>query len=322
MKIVNGAIPDEKDSRDYTFEALGTPPLTDEEWRDGFNIESIIGYTIPVKHQYQSYSCVGQAYSTYRGVLQSISERRYREVSAKSIYSLISIGFNQGAYLRDGAKLLKDLGAMWENLCKSYRNGTTDETWMTDKSWFTEEIKDIMALLKTHDYYRGTGFQMDDFARAIRDGYGMVSGISGNNNGTWTSKEPKPPTNPNAPTWGHALFFGKFGVDEKGKYIEALNSWGNVGNNGWQKLREEWFTPEGLWTFTPWILINKTNINTMNETIKVLKDKNSAAVGFWLPAISEDVAKSYALNFGIQIPMKDGNIDWEKFIQGLIEFKN
>ena len=59
----------------------------------------------------------------------------------------------------------------------------------------------------------------------------------------------------------------------------------------------------------------------MNETVKVLKDSKSSAVGIWLPAISEDVMKSYALNMGIQIPMKDGNIDWDTLIQGTINFK-
>ena len=324
LNMVSGAIPDEKDERDYNFEALGTRPLTDEEWKKGYDIEKVIGYKIPVKNQFNSYSCVGQAYAYYLAVLLGLSQRRYREVSAKSIYSLISLGFNRGAYLRDGAKTTKDLGAMWENLLKSYRNGTTDEAWMIDKSWFNEDIKEIMALLKSSDYYRVTGFSMDDFARAIRDGYGMVSGVTGNNNGTWTSKEPKPPTTSTHQNWGHAMFFGKFGVDNKGKYIETLNSWGNIGDKGWQKLREDWFTKEGLWTFTPWILI--TNIKTMNETAKVLKDANSSAVGIWMPAISESVLKSYCLNMGIDVPIVHTNnglteINWNELIDGTINFK-
>ena len=318
------ALKDKKDNRDYCFEALGTRPLTDKDWEDGFDIEKELGFKIPVKNQFSSSSCVGQAFAYYLATLLSKKNRRHREVSAKSIYSLIALGNNRGAYLRDGAKTIHDLGALWENLLRSYRdNGTSDEAWLTDKSWFNDEIKDIMALLKVSDYYRVTDFSMDGFAKAIRDGYGMVAGVNGTNNGTWHSAEPKPPET-QAGIWGHAMFFGRFGTDDKGRYVEALNSWGNIGRDGWQKLREEWFTENGEWIFNPWILTNNTN--NMNEAIKVLKDANSSAVGFWLPAISEDVMKSYALNFGIEVPMKHLNngiteIDWDNFINGEITFK-
>lgn len=329
--MINGAIQDPKDERDYNYEALGTSYLTEEEWNKGYDIEKIIGYKIPVKNQYGSYSCVGQANAYYRGVLESLLQRRYREVSAKSIYSLISIGFNQGAYLRNGAKIQKDLGAMWENLLRSYNNnGTTDEAHMIDRSWFDnneEDIKEIMSLLKVSDYYRITGFTIDDFARAIKDGNGCVMGVSGNNNGTWKSLFPETPDidTPQNQIWGHALYAGRFKIIDGKKYIGVLNSWGeDCGENGWQWLGEEWFGNNGKYIFNPWVLI--INNNKMNETIKVLKDKNSSAVGFWLPAISEDVAKSYALNFGIEVPIKHLNngmteIDWEKFIQGEITFK-
>lgn len=320
--MINGALKDTIDNRDYNFEALGTSLLTDKEWEQGYDIESVTGYKIPVKNQFQSYSCVGQAYSYYRGVIQSIFKRRYREVSARSIYSLISLGFGQGAYLRDGAKTLTDIGAMYENTLKSYKqDGTSDETFMFDKSWFTEELKGIMELLKVTDYYRVTGFTIDAFAKAIRDGHGCVIGVNGTNNGTWSSKFPQIPAEGTTQNviWGHALYAGKFKIIDGKKYIGVLNSWGNVGEDGWQWLGEEWFGDEGRYIFNPWILIIKNN--KMNETIKVLKDKNSSAVGFWLPAISEDVAKSYALNFGIEVPMKDGKIDWENFIQGEITFK-
>lgn len=321
--MINGAIQDLKDERDYNYEALGTSYLTEEEWSKGYDIEMVIGYKIPVKNQFQSYSCVGQAYSYYRGVIQSLLKRRYREVSARSIYSLISLGFSQGAYLRDGAKTLTDIGAMYENTLKSYKeDGTSDETFMFDKSWFTEELKGIMELLKVTDYYRVTGFTIDAFAKAIRDGHGCVIGVNGTNNGTWTSKFPQIPAEGTTQNkiWGHALYAGRFKIIDGKKYIGVLNSWGEYcGENGWQWLGEEWFGNEGRYIFNPWILIIKNK--KMNETIKVLKDKNSSAVGFWLPAISEDVAKSYALNFGIQIPMKDNVIDWDNFINGTIDFK-
>ena len=320
--IKTGAIRDKVDDRDFIFEALGNKPLTEEEWQRGYDVEKEVGFKIPVKDQMSSFSCVGQAFSYYLGVLLGMKNGRYREVSAKSIYSLIAIGRNQGAYLRDGAKTTKELGAMWENLLKSYKdNGLSDEVHMTDKSWFNEDVKEIMKLLKSSDYYMVSNFTIDGFARAISNGTGMVAGVTGNNNGTWNNVEPQPPSidTPQGQTWGHALFFGKYGIDSKGKYVEVLNSWGNIGNGGWQKLRENWFKDNGRWVFNPWNLIIKNN--NMNETTKVLKDKNSSAVGIWLPAISEAVLKSYLLNMGRELPMKNNEIDWDELIDGEFEYK-
>jgi hypothetical protein len=61
--------------------------------------------------------------------------------------------------------------------------------------------------------------------------------------------------------------------------------------------------------------------NMTNERAKILKDKNSSAVGIFLPATSEDVIKSYCANMGIEVPIKHLNngiteIDWDLFIEG------
>lgn len=320
--MFTGAIQDKKDNRDYIFEALGFSPLSDEEWKKGYDIEKEIGYKLPVKDQMSSFSCVGQAFAHYMGVLLKIKNKKFREVSAKSIYALIALGNNQGAYLRDGASTTKEIGVMWEDLLNSYReNGATDEKYMTDKTWFNNEAKQLMKFLRSTDYYLISNHTIDGFARAILSGNGMVAGVNGNNNGTWTSIEPQPPnlSIPQNQIWRHALFFGKFGVDAKGKYIEAFNSWGNIGNGGWQKLRENWFKDNGRWVFNPWNIIIKNN--NMNESVKVLKDKNSSAVGVWFPAISEAVLKSYLLNVNKELPMKNREIDWEKLIDGEFEYK-
>ncbi len=62
------------------------------------------------------------------------------------------------------------------------------------------------------------------------------------------------------------------------------------------------------------------------ERAKILKDKNSSAVGIMLPAISEDVLKSYCANMGIEVPIKHLNngiteVDWDLLIQGSYELK-
>lgn len=65
-------------------------------------------------------------------------------------------------------------------------------------------------------------------------------------------------------------------------------------------------------------LIDKTHMSNA----KIIKDKNSAAVGIWIPAISPDAITSYCLNFGITVPKKEnGDIDWDKFINGELVLK-
>lgn len=286
--LQHGAVPDPLDTRDYQFEkTLGAGPvMTDEEWAEGFDVEEKLGVKIPIKNQFSSYSCVGQSFAYYVATLNAKETGVYDEASAKSIYSQIALGINRGANFRDGAKLIVDWGSAFEKLIKSYKaDGTTDEQFMFDKSWLTPEITETAKMLKAKSYYLVTGTGIDYFARAIKDGYGMVAGVEGCNNGTWFSEEPQPPAGDTEPHWFHALFFGKFGIDEKGKYIATPNSWGDRGQGKWQKFRENWFVNENRWVFNPWVLIDKPNNKIMNLTAKKIKgDKN-----IWL--CNEDTKK-------------------------------
>lgn len=332
MVLNTGAIRDLKDDRDYIYEALGSSPITQEEWEAGYDVEEELGLTIPFKNQWTSYSCVGQAWSIYWAVKNALKTGILDIVSAKAIYSKISLGYGQGAYIRDGGKLITEYGALPEQLVKSIKdNGTTDESFMINTDWETEALKEMAKNLRAESYYLITGLGIDYFAKAIRDGKGMVAGVEGTNNGTWSSNEPKRPefNTPQGQLWGHALFFGKFGIDEKGKYIATPNSWGTRNQkdklhpDDWQKFREDWFDDSNRFVFNPWVVITKNNNNNMsNETAKILKDKNSSAVGIWLPAISEDVLKSYALNMGKVLTYKaDGSLDWDSAIEGEFEYK-
>lgn len=59
-----------------------------------------------------------------------------------------------------------------------------------------------------------------------------------------------------------------------------------------------------------------------NEFIKIIKDANSAAVGFWIPATSEAALKSMAEAYQKTVHKKaDGSIDWDKTIEGTLNLK-
>lgn len=269
----NGCIPQPSDERDLLFdEVLGAGPIfSDEEWDKGYDIEKELGITLNPNNQYSSYSCVGQAYSKYAAVLNFIETGKWEDVSAKAIYSQISLGYARGAYLRDGAKLIVNWGAVTEAIVKSYRdNGTTDEQFMLDNKWLTPEMIELAKNLQSKEYRLIQGLGIDYFARAIKDGHGMVAGVVGTNNNSWTSVYPNPPelTTNQGQLWGHAIYFGKVRRKNGKKEVGFLNSWGPIGERGWQWLTEDWFKDNNRWVFNPWVLIDKANLKKDMITIK------------------------------------------------------
>lgn len=338
IQFGTGAIPDPEDVRDRLYDVMGAA-AADVDWEKGYDVEKELGIKIPFKNQGQSGSCVGQGWAYYLAILNMVETGKLDEVSAKSIYSLIQIGLAAGgAYIRDGAKLAVNWGALMEAILFSYETFTTQdingpriiknppsEQFMKDKSWKTPEMDKLAEILQAKEYRTIVANRnMDLFAQAIRDNHGVVSGVNGSNNGTWNSQEPKPPTKTE---WGHCIYFGKFGTDEKGKYISTPNSWGErnpdgLHKDGWQKIRADYFDSGNM--FNPWILIDKPNTNNdMSKTnVKVIKDANSAAVGFWLPSNSPDGLTSMARNYDIDMPKKaDGKLDWDKIIEGELTLK-
>lgn len=262
-----GAMPDPEDTRDYKYEpALGAAPV---DWAKGYDVEKELKIKIPFKNQDGSSSCVGQGWSYYVGVLDAVETGVYDEVSAKAVYSQI-FQSGGGAYIRDGAKLIVNFGALAEKMVSSYEgNNAPSENFMRDKSWINAKIIEIAKKLQAKEY-RSFPINMEVVAAAIRDNHGTVGGVYGSNNGTWSSGEPQPPV---ANEWAHCIYFGKYGVDSKGKYIATPNSWGSRGidslhPDGWQKLREDYF--QDRFMFNPWTLTDKPNTAISPEAMSII----------------------------------------------------
>lgn len=259
-----GCLPDERDGRDLKYEDVvgGDLKLTDEEWIEGFDIEKELNIKIPFKNQGSSLSCNGQAWAYYTAILNTAEEKEYKEVSAKSIYSQIFLP-QGGSYLRDGGKLLFDWGALLESYLSSYQGTVAPlETFVRELSWKNKKADDTAKVLQAKEYRMISDISIDTIARAIKYNHGVVGGLTGENNGTWSSNEPKPPVN--KIEWGHALYFGKFGIDKLGKYIATPNSWGvrnqkdELHPDDWQKLRENYFNNINM--FNPWVAVDKPNV--------------------------------------------------------------
>lgn len=263
-----GAIRDSLDIRDYRYEgiAAASAPV---DWNTGFDIEKKLNIKIPLKNQNSSSSCVGQGFSYYGAVLNAAETGYYQEQSAKAIYSQIQLGLpGGGASLRDAAALSVNWGAIQESIVPSYENGQApSENFMRIKTWKTAETDNLAKTFQSKEYRTFSAAQnMEMFAQAIRDNFGVVGGVDGENNGTWSTNEPQPPKG--NPSWAHCLYFGKYGVDAKGKYVATPNSWGTRNDkdslhpDDWQKLRENWFQSTHM--FNPWTLVDKINVTAIS----------------------------------------------------------
>lgn len=322
-----GCFPDPLDTRDKSYDdhVAAAAPIT-IDWVKGYDIREHLGMDIPFKNQFSSGSCVGQGWSYYLAVINAVETGYMTVDSAKAFYSQINIGW--GAYIRDGAKLICEWGGLPETSVPSNRlDGTTDEEFMKDKTWKTPAMDTLAKILQGKDYkVINAVSNMDLFAQAILENHGVVGGVNGVNNGTWMSERPKPPTG--NPEWGHCLYFGAFGTDEFGKFIASPNSWGNILGKewkpgspvgyGWQKFYIDYFAQGGINMYNPWTYTDKPNSNIMTN-VKVIKDANSPAVGFWCPANNPDGMIAMARNYGIEVPTRlDGGVDWDKLIQGTL----
>ena len=271
-----GALRDPLDARDFRYEgiaAAGEPV----DWNKGFDIEKELDIVIPFKDQDGSGSCVGQAWAYYGAILNAVEIGHYSEQSAKAIYSQIQLGLPQGgAYIRDGAKLFVDWGSVKETTVPSYDGvNPPKEAFMKEKLWKTPEIDEMAKVFQAKEYRTfNAAKNIELFAQAIRDNYGVVGGLEGTNNGTWKSGEPKPPAD--KADWGHSIFFGKLGIDELGKWVASPNNWGTrikdrLHPDGWQKLREDWFASPYM--FNPWTLVDKPNEVIVSEGATTIINK-------------------------------------------------
>ena len=288
-----GAVKQPWDERNYIFEErMGAVEI---DWEKGYDVRNDLGGHIFLKNQFRSSSCVSQAWSYDVWKFQvlemqnkyglNLEELRIKypeevqEVSPKSIYPFIRLE-GGGAYIGTGAKQVCTVGSLFEETLPSHKeDGMTDEDFLSDKSWWNDEMAKIAKILSGKEYnIIRSQDKIDLFAQAILLNKGIVSGVEGENNNSWLTEFPKPPINK---IWGHALWFGAFGIKDGKKFVASPNSWGEMNFNkgyrwkqgdpigeGWQKITEDYFNSHnGDDIFDPWTYSDKLN-NDMLELIK------------------------------------------------------
>ena len=309
-----GAIRKPEDSRDYIFKGV-----SDINWKKGYDIRNELGHDIVINDQMKSSSCVGQAWTYLVEIYDELDIGAMKAVSPKAIYSQIFVP-DGGAYIYDGGRIVTKWGSVTEKIVPSKTPaGYCTEVDMRDLSWKKPNIDELARLLLGKELQRIKVPTMNSFAEAIERNKGVVGGVEGQNGKGWHTERPQPP---DSVEWGHAIAFLAYGEDEHGKYIATPNSWGrktwseewkpgDAPGKGWQKLYENYLP----YMFDAWTYTDIPN-NMDNEFVKIIKDKNSKSTGFYLPCTSEEALKTMCLLYNKTLHKKDGEVDWEKLVEG------
>lgn len=236
-----GAVRDKYDPRTYQFAPRGA-----FDWAIRYDVEEEIGHTLVVKDQNGSGSCGGQAWSYYGEVLEALATGTYEPRSARWPYANVrapgggSMGKELSAFVvKEGFALEKD--------APSYDNGKPpSELFMSRVPVLSDTQLDTALTSKALSYVQ-VAANFETIANAIKDNHGCCIAVYGQDNGTWRTNFPKPPSSKQG-NWAHWLYAGKVKSLNGKKYIGVCNSWGaSTGHNGWQWLGEEYFQNGNVW---------------------------------------------------------------------------
>lgn len=240
------AILDTPDERDFQWQEIGFASVP-FDWNTGYDVEIELSrvtntpnFKLPVKDQDGSGSCGGQAWSAYDSVFEAMATGSFEERSAKYIYAQTFV-LPAGSAGRTNSELVKNQGVAREALLTSYDNGNPPS------EAFMQRPQDITAAHRADaKQSRAKGYAnvspiIDEVAQAIRENHGVVIGVVGQNNGTWLTPFPTPPT-VGGEHWYHWMYAGKAKMINGVKHVGVLNSWGtSCGDKGWQWLSEDYF---------------------------------------------------------------------------------
>lgn len=270
-----GGYKDRIDTRDYMFDEIAGAVVKPFNWEAGWDVETDLGirlkkpsFKLPIKDQGDSFSCGGQSWSQYAGVLEAIATNSFEERSAKFLYAQTYVP-GGGSRGRDNADIFVNQGAAKESKLTSYQNSNPpSEAFITRSQDITDLVRTDAKLSKALAYAQ-TGIDIDSMAIAVRDNLGVIIGLDGANNGTWVSAFPKLPE---VVQWRHWVYGLKAKLINGVKYIGIINSWGkDVGEDGVQWLSEVYFK-KNVWSgwthvFAPLPIVDFSHI--FNTDIKV-----------------------------------------------------
>lgn len=241
-----GALKDKEDKRDYQAEDLliGVD-VAIPSFFEGYSAIKNNWPDMPYKNQENQFSCVGQAWSLYKQILQARDTGERTELSAKSIYNPIAKP-GIGSYIRDGGMRTVNYGVNKETSVPSW--GT--EAQVTAPFTFTDQLTKeahyfknrVVASVSTQDF--GT------IARMIFLNDGVVSG--------WNS---------------HCVYFSEYGYRDSRRYLKTPNSYGTG--------RDLYFFEGQGDLYSIWTAVDVTNLKMTNK-IQLVRATGETPIWFLL----------------------------------------
>jgi len=296
-----GALPDPYDYRDYTAE-LHFGAAEPIDWSKPFMLPEPVDF-----NQRSSSSCVGCGTRNLHWQLKN------KDFSRRDIYSRIFISPAGGAYLRDGVKLLCDVGNQTQDECPDPVNPT--EALMRQKSSLPDSAG---ADDKEFNYFVVKNNLIDAVAQAVRDYGGCIMGVVGSNEGWKDKTNPRPPK-AGEELWQHCIEIFGYLMRNGKKTLVAKSSWCGGGHHI-HYINEDYFTSGN--TFNAWCVIPKENLMSTNSLIvkrqigTLPNGQPQWEYGIYDPDTSEDGLIGDLRNRGIQPPLKpDGKLDFERIDQ-------
>ncbi len=238
------------------------------DWNTGYDVRDTIG-PIAIKNQGQSSSCGGQAGSYFLEIQRKLQNITEGECSAKSVYAPIAY-YGGGTTVTSLENQVGAGGCNLESSVPSYGANRTPlpEYFMTEKSWITSQTS-IDALGRAGYTPYDVHVDIDTVASTIASYGACLWEITGQNNGTWLSPTPKPPSNSiSSEKWNHFMCLIGAKMINGQKTIIALQSWGeNVGDKGIQYFTEEYLNSGYIVDCFTFIYDSKISASISNTSI-------------------------------------------------------
>lgn len=295
-----GALPDLYDPRDFTAEVHfgAAEPV---QWG------GLLGRPEPDNfNQRSSLSCVGCG---SRNLHWCLKQKNY---SRRDIYSRIFLP-QGGAYIRDGVKVICDIGNQTQSECPDPVIPT--ETSMRQKSTLPDSAG---ADDKEFSYFVIKNNVIDAVAQGIRDYKAVSFGVNVSSAGWQDRTNPRPPR-PGEPIDGHDICGFDYHLHSGVKCVIAKSSWCE-GAHHIHHIKEDYFTSGN--TFNGWCVIPKEELMATNSLIvkrQVGTNPDGSSIyeyGIYDPDISPDGLIGDLRNRGITPPLKpDGTLDFERVDQ-------